>query len=141
LIPASTLLATGWGSIVTLTGAAKTTGGIARLQSIAVLDKVKQSQSFDILFFNASPTVASADNAAIDIVVAEMAKCVGKVTIATTDYVALATPSLAFKADVNVWMKAAAGSQDLFALLVCRSGTPTYGASSLVFQFTFEQVA
>jgi hypothetical protein len=129
------------GSIVTLTNVTKNTGGISRLVGLTVLDKEVQSQAFDILFFNASPTVASADNAAIDITDAEMAKCVGRVTVGTANYVATASNSVATVNDINCYLKAVAGQSSLYALLVCRSGTPTYAAGSLVLSLTFEQVA
>jgi hypothetical protein len=74
----------------------------ARLESVAVLDKVKQKAAFDILFFNAEPVVASADNAAMDITDAEMAaKYIGRVSIAGTDYADLANNSDATKRSIN----------------------------------------
>lgn len=46
-------------------------GGNNILAEITIIDQAKQSAAIDILFFDKSPTVASADNAAIDISDAE----------------------------------------------------------------------
>lgn len=128
------------GSIMTLTGASRATGECTTLIDVAVIDQAKQSQAFDIEFFDESPTVASADNAAIDISDSEMAdKWQGRVSVATTDYAAFAGNSSASPAASVKGLKPIAGSKNLFALLVCRSGTPTYAAGSLVIKFKFAQ--
>ena len=102
----------------------------ATLQEVRVFDAAVQSAAFDILFFDALPTVASADNAAIDITDAEMlAKCIGHVSILAADYCILANSSIATKRVEKVLIPAS-GAQALWAVLVAR-GTPTYAADSL----------
>jgi hypothetical protein len=127
------------GSLMTLSDVVRHQGMEAVLLDVVVLDKVKQSQAIDIYFFRESPTIASADNAAIDISDAEMEKCIGRVSIATTDYSALANCSEASPAPFNRLLGAIEGKTSIYALAVCRSGTPTYAASSLVFKFKFLQ--
>lgn len=109
------------------------------LADVFVLDKAKQSQSIDILFFKSAPTVASADNAAIDITDAEMEKCIGSVSLSSSDYKALANSSYVNPDAFNKVLSPTDGSTKIYALAVCRSGTPTYAASSLVFKFKFFQ--
>jgi hypothetical protein len=128
------------GSVMTISGAVRRTGLEAFLCDVVVVDKAKQSQSIDILFFKSSPTVASSDNAAIDISDAEMGdKFIGRVSVLTTDYTALANNSEASPAPYNRLLSADEGKTDIYALAVCRSGTPTYAANSLVFKFKFIQ--
>lgn len=128
------------GSIMTIPNAARANGFEVVLSDVTIIDKAKQSQAIDILFFDESPTVASADNAAIDITDAEMGdKFLGRVSIATSDYSALANSSEASPASFNKVLKPISSSKDLYALCVCRSGTPTYAADSLVIKFKFLQ--
>jgi hypothetical protein len=123
------------GSIMTV-AAMRFPGGSAVLQDIVIVDQAKQSQAIDVLFFDESPTVASADNAAIDIADAQMnGKFIGRVSVAVSDYSALAASSEATVKNVGLLLKAISGATDVFALMVCRSGTPTYGASDLIVKF------
>lgn len=110
------------------------------LHSITIIDQAKQSQPIDILFFSSSPTVASADNAAIDISDAEMdAKCIGVVSFDST-YVALAANSCAAKTNLGLVLKqsTSAANNNLYAVCVIR-GSATYAASSLRFKYGFLQ--
>jgi hypothetical protein len=110
--------------------------GAANLISLAVIDEAKQKAAFDILFFDADPTVASAVNAAIDIADSEMtAKFIGHLAVATGDYdTDLAGASLATKSNIQLLLQGSgvsqSPSQSVFLVLVSR-GTPTYAASSL----------
>lgn len=123
------------GSIVTVTDFFRNVGGVNHLNSIVVVDEAKQKAQFDILFFDSLPTVASADNAAIDIADAEMRKCIGYVSVLTADYTTdLAANSLATKSGLNLVLKGAAPSvgatKHLYVVLISR-GSPTYAAASL----------
>ena len=127
------------GTLMTLSDVVRHTGMEAVLLDVVVLDKAKQSTAIDIMFFREAPTIASADNAAIDISDAEMEKCIGVVSIVADDYKALSASSIANPDPFNKGMGAIEGKTDIFALAVCRSGTPTYAAGSLVFKFKFLQ--
>lgn len=110
------------------------------LQSITIIDQAKQSQPIDIMFFTSSPTVASADNAAIDISDSEMdAKCIGVVSF-DASYVALAANSVASKTNLGLLLKQSASATDnnLYAVCVIR-GAATFAASSLRFKYGFLQ--
>lgn len=120
------------GSIVTVAGAFPANGSKINILSVSVLDKAKQNAAFEILLFNQLPTIASADNAAIDLTDTEQLKLVGVIPVLTTDYTtAYGSNSQATKMNVNLVIPAYVSSTNLYALLVCR-GAPTYAADSLV---------
>ena len=124
------------GSVQTITDAVRITTGTSVLQSITILDQARQSALMDILFFRASPTVASADNAAIDITDAQMlANYIGSVSI-TESYVALAGSSVVTKTGIGLVLKGS--SSHIYALPIIR-GSGTYAANSLVFMYGFLQ--
>lgn len=124
-----------------IAGALEKNSGIAKLVSLQVLDEAKQKVAFDILFFDADPTVASAVNAAIDISDAEMAKYLGFVAVAAGDYLTdLAGSSIATKSNIQLMLEGSESSPStsLYYVLVTR-GAPTYAASSLKIKFGFER--
>lgn len=84
------------GELVTLAGAFPHGSGF--IHSVSVIDIDKEKKGFTVLFFNAEPTVASVDNAALDIVDAQMtAKFVGHVSFVTADYKDVSGSSFATK--------------------------------------------
>lgn len=107
------------------------------LQTLTVLDKADQGTAFDVLFFDAQPTIASNDNAALDISDAEMDKCIGIVSVAGADFADCGGARVASVRSVGLALKPAAGATAIYALLVAR-GTPTYTASSLRLSFHFD---
>lgn len=114
------------GAINTASEAIDWNGGVAVLKSVTLLDGAKQDKALDLLFFSSSPTVTSIDNGAFALLDSEMlGKCLGKVSIAATDYSDAAASSVASKTDLSQVLKAAAGSRDLFCILVARDA-PTY---------------
>jgi hypothetical protein len=127
------------GSLMTLSGAADGDFSPTTLKSVVILDKAKQKSALDIFFFDASPTIASADNAALDITDAEMAdKFLGSVTIAAADYKDLNASSVV-TATCDLPLKPTTTAGTIYALLVSR-GTPTYGAASdLVLRLSFQR--
>jgi hypothetical protein len=105
-------------------------GGLARINSIAIIDKAKQKAAIDLFIFSELPTVASGDNAPADVSDSELAsKCLGVISIAAGDYADLANASVASKQNLNLLAKCKAGSKDLYVLPVSR-GTPTYASAS-----------
>ncbi len=128
------------GSIVTLSAVHPDMGGRIKISSLQVIDLAKQNAQFDILLFDASPTVASADNAAIDIADAEIIKLVGVIPVLTADYTtAYAANSQATKSNINLIVKTSSTSNDLYMLLVSR-GAPTYAASDLIIKIGYEVI-
>jgi hypothetical protein len=125
------------GSLMTLT-AVNPNGDTAPalLSSIVILDMAAQRAAMDILFFHTSPTIASADNAAIDISDANAAYLVGHVSVVAGDYTNLTANAVATVKNLNLHLKVNS-SGTLYALIVSR-GSPTYAAASdLKLTFTF----
>lgn len=129
-----------------LTHAVRNPSNLCTLESISIVDKSKQKAALDILFFSSEPTIASANNAPLDITDAELAaKYIGKVSIAAADYGDLANSAVAsVKAIGLVLRNKKANTQDpdkksIWAV-ICSRGTPTYtSASDLVLQLGFYQ--
>jgi len=130
------------GELMTLSGGVRfseaSSGSL--LKNLTILDKASQSSTLDVYLFDASPTVASADNAALDISDAEMAdKCIGVIKVASGDYTVLANSTLATVSVSDTLLKAIDGATAIFAIMASR-GTPTYGSTSdLVLRFGIEQ--
>jgi hypothetical protein len=127
------------GAVFAIPGACRRENLDVMLVDVQVLDKAKQSTAIDIMFFKGSPTIASADNAAIDITDTEMEKCIGGVSILAADFKAMANSSYANPDPFNKMLSPGENVTTLYGQLVCRSGTPTYAASSLVIKFKFLQ--
>src|SRR5688500_7837809 len=71
---------------------------VSRLKTVSIVDKAKQKAEMIILFFKELPTVASSNNAALDISDAEMAaKFIAKVTVAAADYTDISASSAGTK--------------------------------------------
>lgn len=130
------------GGIQTLGNACRQQGGGATLISVAVHDKAKQSAALVLFFFDELPTVASSDNAAVDVTDAEMAgKCLGSVTVAATNYVNVSGSSMATVNSPNtaLYMKSQDADGKLY-VVVKTTGTPTYASTSdLTFRYSFIQ--
>mgnify|MGYP007071572752 CR=1 FL=1 len=121
-------------------GTVQPRNGRVILSEVTLLDQAKQSQPIDLLFFDSSPTVASADNAPIDISDAEMAaKFIGSVSIGST-YVALAGNSVSTDRNLNMLLKQnpSATDNNIYVVAVIR-GSATFTASSLIFSYKFYQ--
>ena len=116
------------GTLNTLTGVFAASSAKAEIKSVSVVDSTTQGAALTLHFFRAEPTVASADNAALNISDAELAaKWVGKVEIAAADYQSVTSAVVASKSDVGLLIDSA--DTDLYCLLES-AGTPTYGASA-----------
>ena len=116
------------GELITITQAFSGASYKGKIESITVIDAIKQKSAMRIFFFDEAPTVASADNAALDITDAEMIdKCIGKVEIAAADFKDLSACSVATV--LNIGLVFQSKSDSLFC--ICQSaGTPTYGATN-----------
>jgi len=121
----------------TLTGAARVSGGSGRIVKCNLFDGAAQAgTTFEVFFFNADFTAAAA-NAAFAISDADMANCVGSILITTSSLIA-ATGVLYQNFSTVLPFKCAADA-NLYAQVVLRSGTPTYGANDIVPSFLIEQ--
>jgi len=126
------------GGINTLTDSTDWGGSCSVLKSVTLLDGAKQNKAVDLLFFSSSPTITSIDNGAFALLDSEMlGKCLGKISIAGTDYADAAASSVATKVELSLILKSAAGSKNLFCILVARDA-PTYTNGDLKVLLGFE---
>jgi hypothetical protein len=106
------------------------------LHSVAVFDADNEKAAFDILLFDANPSGTYTDNVAPSWNSADYARFLGRVTIATTDYLTVNSRAVAVKTGIGLVVKAN-GSQNLYAVPVV-SGTPLYSSTSdLTLRFGF----
>lgn len=134
------------GAIHTLMGvvrSAEANGALgATLQSLTLIDDADQKAAIDLLFFNSSPTVASADNAAISITDAEMEKCIGRLNIAAADYATITAGgsgnAVATLRNLGMVLNPGPTSTAVYVVAVIR-GSATYAASSLTFKYDLIQ--
>jgi hypothetical protein len=109
------------------------------LRTISLVDAAAQKSAMNVLFFSQSPTIASADNAALNLTDANMAYYLGHVAIAATDYVDSTSNAAACVKDINLFGLASSSTNGTIYAVLESGGTPTYATTSdLVFTFTFE---
>ena len=103
-----------------------TNGGFA--WCVVVRDYAEQTPGFTMLFFSAEPSNTTlTDNSALTIADADLANCIGFISVESADYYALTGNSIAFKSDVGVAY--VADADDLWVVLVA-DGAFTFGAST-----------
>lgn len=125
---------------------AATKGQALILESLTVIDKAKQASALVIFFFSKLPTVASVDNAALNITNAEMeVKCIGKLDVASADYKTTANCSVATKANIQLHLppqddkSGETLGQSIYAI-VMSNGTPDYTlGTDLILKMGFKQ--
>ncbi len=100
------------------------------LMSIAVIDEDDQKAALDIYFFSGSGTLGT-ENSGPSISDANARQFLGWQAIATGDYKDLGGVSVAMIKDMNLPIKAAAGTLDLYVAVHNGAGAPTYTASGL----------
>lgn len=123
----------------TLTNAGAYVGGIVKLTSLLLLDEDDQGIAMDLLFLDASTSLGTFNTAfaASDTL---MRAVVGRVNIATGDYIDFGGSRVAMKTGLSTIMKCGAATRDLYVAAVTRGGTPTYTATGLKFKFGIERL-
>lgn len=119
-------------SVKTVVNPVLDTKGTGLLHSLMLLDKVNQKSAIDLYFFDVAPTVG-ADNAAVNFSDADMANCLGRVSLVAGDYVTIDGGSGSAEATLRgiaLLLQAAAGEDDIYLVAVSR-GTPTYGSAAV----------
>jgi len=127
------------GGLQTISNAVRKSGGSGTILSILVLDKTQaQRAAMDLLIFDRSVTVA-ADNAAVAMSDADMANCLGVISIGPYNTAFPGTPLNSISTLINVGLPIVCNGADLYFVPVVRA-TPTYGTTSdLTFIFTILQ--
>lgn len=114
-------------------------GGHVRLESILLLDEDDAGIAIDLLFLDAATSLGTV-NAAFAASDTLARGIVGRVNIATGDYVDCGGFRVAQKANLGMVMKCGAATSSLYVAGVTRGGTPTYTASGLKFKFGFSRL-
>lgn len=109
----------------TITNAVRAVGKTARLRSIALLDEDDQGVALDFVFFTTNVSLG-AKNAAPTITDADMRNALGVIKIATGDYIDVGASRLATRENLDLLLKAAPASRDVFFGTITRGGAPTY---------------
>ncbi len=116
------------GGVLTLTGAARATGGGTTLTRVSVLDAANQKAQLELLFFNANPAASTfTDNAAPVIHANDVGKYIGRLTIYAADYLSVGTKAVTCLSNLGLGFVTAA-SANLFYVILTPS-TPTYAAT------------
>jgi hypothetical protein len=124
------------GGLMTITDAARASGGSGVLQAVTVLDKDNERAAIDLLFFNQSVTSAG-DNAAVAFSDTDMANCIGVMSMPIYNAAWPGSPANAISSLLGVALPyICVGTANLYCQAVVRS-TPTYTATDdLIFSFT-----
>lgn len=116
------------GGILTVSNWALSTGGSAILESVTVYDADNEKAGFELIFFDATPSGGTyADQGAPTWHANDAAKCIGRVTVATGDYVTTGGDAIACLRNIMLPLPVAATS--LFVLILA-TATPTYTAGT-----------
>ena len=107
-------------------------GPARKLVTVVILDEADQAQDIDLIFFDATATLGTI-NAAVSISDADARKILGTVSVLIADYCDTINSQVATKRGIDLIMQNPA-----YLAGVCRSGTPTYAASSLRIKLGFE---
>lgn len=122
-----------------IASAAFQAGGVVRLESILLLDEDDQGIAMDLLFLDAATSLGTF-NAAFGASDTLARGIVGRVNIATGDYVDCGGFRVAQKSGLNLMLECAAATSSLYVAGITRGGTPTYTASGLKFKFGFSRL-
>lgn len=106
-----------------------------RLVSVGILDEADQGQDIDLVFTEGTVTLGTI-NAAVNISDSDARKIVGVVSVVQADYSDLVNSQYATKRGIDLLMLP---RTQLYVSGVLRSGTPTYGASSIRLRLGFEE--
>jgi hypothetical protein len=112
-----------------------TAGSRARkLVSVAILDEADQGQDIDLVFSQGDITLGTI-NGAVNVTDADARKILGVVSMLIADHSDLINSMMATKWGVSLILQP---NTTLYLGGILRSGTPTYGASSLRIKLGFE---
>ena len=127
------------GGLQTVSNAVRVSGGTGTLLSVVILDKTQaQRAAMDLVFFDRSVTVAG-DNAAFNTSDADMANCLGVISIGPYNTAWAGTPLNSVSTLYNIGLPIVLNGTDLFCQAVVRA-TPTYTSTTdLIFNYTILQ--
>lgn len=107
------------------------------LSGFTLFDEDDQGIELDVVFLSANVSIGT-ENAAVSVTDANAREILGIVNVASTDWKDLGGVRVATVRNVNLPIKPAAQTQDVYVALITR-GTPTHTASGLRGRFHFFQ--
>jgi len=119
------------GGLLTFGNVVRTAGGAGEIVKVTIIDNAMQSAPIDLVLFSRTFT-AIADNAAFDPSDADMANCLGYISVAATDYAEFVDNGVATKASglqMPFEYRLAVGGTALFGQMAIRIGD-TYAATN-----------
>jgi len=105
-----------------------------KLVSVTVLDQADQAQDIDLIFTDGTVTLGTI-NGAVNISDSDAQKVLAKVSVLIANYTDLVNSQCATVGGLDTIL---APATSLYLSGVCRSGTPTYAAASLLIRLGFE---
>jgi hypothetical protein len=116
--------------VVTITGAARESGGTGIIETIALFDDDNEKNPITLLFFDAAPASGTyTGNGALALSAGDKAKYIGRVNIFASDYETLGGDAFVCLRGVGLAFQCS-GSANLYMIPLVSSGTPTYTAST-----------
>lgn len=120
------------GGLLTFTGSLNKVAFSGTLVSVLLTDTSKQNANIDVIIFNANPTGSTiTDNAAINIVAADVGKIIARVPIAAANYTSFSATSVPLVPAQVACLQLAAEGVILYAAMVTTS-TQTYAATTAI---------
>lgn len=121
-----------------ITAAVPVSAGVVTLTSMVLNDKDDQvAATMTVVFLDANVSLGS-ENSAPSITDANADAIVGIVPIAIADWVDMGGCKVASKTNIQLMVKGATGSQDIYVALIT-GGTPTQTASGITGRFAFDR--
>ena len=114
------------GGLLTFANAVRASGGSCRIEAVQLVDKDQEMANMDLVLFDRTFT-APTDNAVFDPTDAELANCIGVISIGAGFYADFNDNAVAVVN--NVGLECVLNGTDLFGALVAR-GAPTYTSTS-----------
>lgn len=126
------------GGKIILTGVARVTGGLSKLQTITVVDHANQKPAGTLLFFDADPAAATiTDNAAFAFST-DAGKVIATHVIAAADYVTIDSKAVLCYGNINKLVQPVATS--LYVAFVVTTASNMAATTDLQIAFGFEYI-
>lgn len=106
------------------------------LQSLVIFDKSNQKPTMTILFFDSVPT-AKTDNAVFSWGTGDEDKCIGQLTVASSDWETVASKGIMTLKGVGIELKPT--GRHLYAVVIVTSTPTLVSTSDLIFRYGFLQ--
>lgn len=104
-------------------------GGACILESVVALDSSDQGENLQLVFMRSNVSLGT-ENAAVSISDADAEEIIGIVSVAGTDFADLVGSQLATVRNIELPLKAASGTRDLYIGAISR-GTGTYATGEI----------